>query len=386
MTPVKLPPRAILDRLVGFPTVSRASNLDLVDWIEGYLASHGIVAHRQWHADGTKAALFAHVGPMVPGGVVLSGHIDVVPVDGQAWSSDPWVLREADGRLYGRGTCDMKGFDALAIWALVDAHQRGIARPLQLALSYDEEVGCIGAAPLIAAMAVLPKASTVVVGEPSMMKMVNGHKGGLHFRVHVQGHEVHSSIMHTGVNAIMTAAKLIDWANRMNAERAAAVPSVLATPFVPPYTTTHVGTISGGTAENITAKDCRFGLGFRVVPGEAAADWEAAFRAQVAGLQADIKAIHPDAAIRLERGFDVPALQPEVAGDAEALVRRITGDNGTAVVSYGTEAGHFQAAGYSVVVCGPGNIAQAHQPDEYITLDQFNAGHMFMQRLVDALA
>lgn len=381
-----LDPRAILDRLVGFPTVSRDSNLDLVTWVESYLASHGITVHRHWHDDRTKAAIFAHVGPWLPGGVVLSGHTDVVPVDGQAWTRDPWVVVEQQGRLYGRGTCDMKGFDALAIWALVEAQTRGIKRPLQLALSYDEEIGCTGAPPMIAAMGrTLPKAASVVVGEPSMMRIVHGHKGGAGFQVHVRGHEVHSSIMHTGVNAIMTGARLIDWANRMNAENAAAVPSALAAQFVPPWTTLHVGIIAGGTAENITAKDCRFGFGFRVVPGEDPEAWVARFLEQVAVLDTQVKAVHPLAGIDVLRYFDVPPLRPETAGSAEALVRRLTGDNANSVVSYGTEAGQFQDAGYSVVVCGPGDIAQAHQPDEYLEVAQFDAGHGFMQRLIKDL-
>lgn len=380
-----LTPRVILDRLVAYPTVSRESNLDLIDWVEAYLADHGITAYRHWNADRSKAALFAHVGPKVPGGVVLSGHTDVVPVDGQDWTRDPWVVVEQAGRLYGRGTCDMKGFDALAIWAMVEAQQMGVARPLQLALSYDEEVGCTGAPPMIAAMQVLPKAANVVVGEPSMLRMVNGHKGGPSFQVHVRGHEVHSSLMHTGVNAVMTGARLIDWANRMNAENAAAEPSALAAQFVPPWTTVHVGTITGGTAENITAKDCRFGLGFRVVPGENPDAWVARFLGEVAALEAEIKAIHPDAGITATRTFDVPPLRPETNGSAEALVRRLTGDNDTCVVSYGTEAGQFQDAGYSVVVCGPGDIAQAHQPDEYLETAQFEAGHDFMRRLIKDL-
>lgn len=385
--PAALSPRAILDRLVAFPTVSRDSNLPLIDWVEEYLDGFGIAAHRVWNADRTKASLYAHVGPDEPGGVVLSGHTDVVPVDGQAWTSDPWVVTERDGRLIGRGTCDMKGFDALALAALPLALQGGVKRPLQIALSYDEELGCIGAPPMIAALARhLPKASAVVVGEPSMMKMVNGHKGGHGFRVHVQGFEVHSSLLHTGVSAIMEAARLIDWANRVNAENAARPPTALGALFDPPWTTLHVGTISGGTAQNITAKDCRFDFGFRVVPGESLDDWIARFRAEVARIEAQMQAIRPEAAITVEEVFYVPPLEPERGGAAEELVRRITGDNGTSVVSYGTEAGQFQAEGYSAVVCGPGDIAQAHQPDEYIEVAQFEAGWDFMQKLVKDLA
>ena len=385
--PGPLTPREILDRLVAFPTVSRGSNLDLVDWVEAYLAGFGVTAHRVYNADRNKAALYAQIGPEVAGGVVLSGHTDVVPVDGQAWASDPWQVVERDGRLYGRGTCDMKGFDALALAAVPLALKAGIKRPLQIAFSYDEEVGCTGAPPMIAEMAQrLPKAAAVVVGEPSMLKMVSGHKGSTGFRVHVQGVEVHSSIMHTGVNAIMTGARLIEWANRMNAENRARRPSVLAAMFVPAWTTVHVGTISGGTAHNITAGDCHFGLDFRVVPGEDPAQWEAALRAEAARIEADIKAVRPEAAIHLKPIFDVPPLRPEAAGCAEALVRRLTGDNGTAVVSYGTEAGQFQGLGYSVVVCGPGDIAQAHQPDEFLDIARFEAGWTFMQRLVAELA
>ena len=209
--------RALMDKLVSFPTVSRDSNLPLIDWVQEYLESQGIVSHRKYDESGDKAALFANVGPDQAGGVVLSGHTDVVPVDGQPWDTNPFAVTEKDGRLYGRGTCDMKGFDALALWALVEAHHRGVERPLQLALSYDEEVGCTGAPPMIARMLeVLPKASAVIVGEPSMMQAVTGHKGGRGFHTHVVRLEVHSSLMHTGVNAIMSGAKLIEWANEMN--------------------------------------------------------------------------------------------------------------------------------------------------------------------------
>lgn len=381
-----LTPRQILDRLVAFPTVSRDSNLDLIAWVEDYLAGWGVPSTRVPNADGTKAALYASAGPAVPGGVVLSGHSDVVPVDGQDWSRDPWTVMEQDGRLYGRGVCDMKGFVALALAAVPLALQSGVRRPLQIALSYDEELGCIGALPMVQAMAAgLPRAAAVVVGEPSMMRLITGHKGGHSFRVHVRGHEVHSSIMHTGVSAIMEGARLIGWARDRNAENAARAPGPMAALFDPPFTTVHVGTISGGTAENITARDCRFGLGFRVVPGEDPDAWVTRLRSQVAGIVAEMQAVHPACDITLEPAFYVPPLVPETHGAAEALVRRLTGDNATGVVSYGTEAGHFQACGYSTVVCGPGDIAQAHQPDEWLAVEQFDAGWRFMQALVQEL-
>ncbi len=385
--PEALSARQILDRLIAFPTVSRDSNLALIDWVEDYLAGWGVAAQRVPNAEGTKASLYASAGPAVPGGVILSGHSDVVPVDGQAWTVDPWLVTERDGKLVGRGVCDMKGFVALALAAVPLALQRGVKRPLQIAISYDEEVGCTGAPPMIAAMAAgLPRASAVVVGEPSMMRMVNGHKGGHGFRVHVQGFEVHSSILHTGVSAIMEGARLIDWANRVNAENQAKPVTALAALFDPPFTTAHVGTIQGGTAENITAKDCRFGLGFRCVPGEDPLDWVARLRGEAARIEAAMQAIRPEARILLEEVFYVPPLVPEAEGAAEALVRRLTGDNGTSVVSYGTEAGQFQAEGYSAVVCGPGDIAQAHQPDEWLSVAQFEAGWRFMEALVEDLA
>ena len=382
-----LTPRQILTALVAFPSVSQASNLPLIDWVEAYLSGHGIECHRQWTEDRQKAALMAHAGPRVPGAVVLSGHSDVVPVDGQSWTSDPWTLTERDGRLYGRGTCDMKGFVALSIWALVQAQRRGVARPLQLALSYDEEIGCTGAPPMIAAMQqVLPQGDIALIGEPSGMAIITGHKGGTGFHVHVKGFEVHSSLLPYGVSAVMEAARLIQWLNEQNALIRARAVAPLAAPFDPPFTTLHVGRITGGTADNITAADCRFSLEMRVVPGESLADHAGLVTARAAELDAALKAIRPEAGVTLTQFFDVPPLMPETDGRAEALVRKITGDNAVGVVSYGTEAGQFQAAGYSAVVCGPGFIAQAHQPDEYLAIAEFDRGAVFMERLLAVLA
>jgi acetylornithine deacetylase len=385
--PERLTPLQLMTKLISFPTVSRDTNLPLIDWVEAYLASHGITAHRWPDPDQPhKAALFAHVGPWEEGAVVLSGHTDVVPVDGQPWDSDPWTVTERDGKYYGRGTCDMKGFDALAIWALVEAQYADVKRPLQLALSFDEEVGCTGAPPMIAAMQpVLPKGELVIVGEPSMLQAVTGHKGGQGFDTHVIGFEVHSSLLHTGVSAILEGAKIIDFANQRNAENFANPPTALGAMFEPPVTTWHVGQISGGTAHNITAKDCWFSMDFRAVPGDDPEALKESYLEHVRTIEARMQTVHPDARVEIKERFSVPPLKPEENGAAELMVRRITGDNGGHVVSYGTEAGQFQAAGYSAVVCGPGDIAQAHQPNEFITVAQFDLGHQFMRDLVARL-
>jgi acetylornithine deacetylase len=383
--PVTLDARTILDRLVSFPTVSRDTNLPLVDWVQDYLASHGIESHRVPSPCGEKAHLYAHLGPDAPGGVVLSGHTDVVPVDGQAWTTDPWTVVEKDGKLYGRGTCDMKGFDALAIQAFVAASKRDLKRPLQLALSYDEEVGCMAVVDLVEAMIAseMPRAEAVIVGEPSMMQVVTGHKGGVGFKVDVTGFEVHSSLQPYGVSAIHEGVRLIQWANDRNDELAAATPTEMAAPFDPPFSTLHVGTIKGGTANNITAKTCEFWLGVRAVPGEPF--WSDEMQAAGAAIDAKMKKVRPEAGLTMTKIMEVPPLTPESMGPAEELTRRLTGDNGLHVVSYGTEGGQFQVRGYSAVVCGPGDIAQAHQPDEYLTVAQFEAGEAFMGRLLDDL-
>lgn len=231
----------------------------------------------------------------------------------------------------------------------------------------------------------MPKADIAIVGEPSMMHVVTGHKGGFGHQVHVRGHEVHSPIMHEGVSAVMMAAELVSWANRMNQTCAETPPGPLAANFVPPYTTIHIGTISGGTTHNITARDCYFEIDFRVTPGEDHAVWQQRFSAQLEQLERQMQAIHPEARITDEQDFGVAGLAPEQEGSAEILARRLTGDNATQVVSYVTEGGLFQQRGFSTIICGPGDIAQAHQPNEFISLQQFRKGEVFMERLVASL-
>lgn len=379
--------KEIMDALVSFPSVSRDGTRAIADWVQDHLTAQGIQSHRMDSDDGKNAAIYAHVGPQIDGGVLLSGHLDVVPIDGQNWTSNPWQVTERDGKYFGRGTCDMKGFDALALHALIRARAQGVRRPLQIALSFDEEIGCTGAPPMIdRILQTMPRASVSIIGEPSMMQAVTGHKGGTIFDITFHGHEVHSSIMYQGVNAIMEAAKLIDWANRINARNMAAAPDASAAEFDPPYTNVHIGVISGGTAHNITAGSCHFALGFRTVPNEDPAIWTDRMMNKIAEIEAGMKAIHPAAGITVSPKADVPGLKPEDHGEAEALVRALTGDNATHKVSFGTEAGQFQARGYSSVICGPGDIAQAHQADEFISIDQFRAGENFMTKLLATLA
>lgn len=377
--------RQMLDILVGFPTVSRDSNLPLIDFAEDYLAGHGVTCRRVYDPTGQKANLYALIGPEVEGGVVLSGHTDVVPVDGQAWDTDPFTVVEKDGKLYGRGTCDMKGFDALALALVPDMLKAGLKRPIQIALSYDEEVGCIGAPLMIADMRkTLPAASAVIVGEPSLMKVVTQHKGSVGFITRVHGFEVHSSLMHEGVSAVMTAARLITWLHDRTQENMAKADP--ASPFYPAFTTLHAGTVKGGTAGNITAKDCEFLTDIRVCPPEEPTDWADQYRAYAAQIEAEIQAIRPEAWIEVIDRMMNPPCRKEEAGEAEMLARALTGDNSENVVSYGTEAGQFQDGGYSTCICGPGSITQAHQPNEFITVEQFEAGETFMRRLIERLS
>jgi acetylornithine deacetylase len=386
-----LNPREMLERLVAFPTVSRDSNLDLIGFVRDYLAGHGVESRVVHSPTEPKANLYAQIGPSVPGGVVLSGHTDVVPVDGQNWTSDPFRMVERDGKLYGRGACDMKGFNALGLALAPEMLKAGLKRPVQIALSYDEEVGHRGVPSLIAAMGeTLPPAAAVIVGEPTSMQVVTQHKGGLSMSTKLRGHEVHSSIVDTGVSAVMNAARLINWhAERMEENRIAAralgedAPGAM---FTPPYTTLHNGMIAGGTAHNITAKDCRFSSDIRFLPGESGDDWLARYRATCARVEAGMQAVHPATGISLDIRLNAAGCRKEADGEAERLARLLTGDNGEHAVSYGTEAGHFQnQGGYSVCVCGPGSIDQAHQADEYLSVAQLAAGEAFMRRLIDHL-
>ncbi len=379
-------PTEMLAKLVSFPTEPNASNLPIIRFISDYLAGHGVESRIVHSPDGDKANLFATVGPAADGGVVLSGHTDVVSVAGQDWASDPWTLTERDGKLYGRGSCDMKGFDALALALVPEMLKAGLKRPIHLALSYDEEIGCIGAPFMIAEMVRQGlKPSAVIVGEPSMMQVVTGHKGGTRMQTTVRGYAVHSSRMDLGVSAVMVAARLITWHEDQMAARAARIDP--GTPFVPPYATFHSGIVNGGTGANITAERCTFSSEFRVIPPEdPMQDYERYIAYIRDVIEPPMKARSPKAGVDVELICSIPPLKPEIDGEAERLARRLTGDNGSHVVAYGTEGGQFQQAGWSTIVCGPGDIAQAHQPDEFIAVSQMAAGEGFIRKLMAELS
>jgi acetylornithine deacetylase len=375
-------PREMLARLVGFDTTSALSNLALIEFVEDYLDAWGVPHRRIPSEDGRKSSLLATVGENRPGGVVLSGHSDVVPVAGQPWSSDPFALLERDGRLYGRGTCDMKAFLAIGLALLPDMLARPLRVPLHFAISYDEEVGCTGVGPMIRLMAKeLPPPCAVIVGEPSEMRIVNAHKGITSHWVHIRGHEAHSSQPHRGANANLAAARLVNRLWEMAAAREARPwPD---SGFEPPYSTFNVGVLEGGTANNIIPRDCRFVFEYRIHPGESGPEILREFTEFCFGtVEPWLKRHAPDAHIRIEDRANVPPLQAEPDGAAEALLRHLTGSNAVGVVSYATEGGHFQLGGFSTVVCGPGSIDQAHQPDEFISLDQFELGTQFQRKLI----
>ena len=377
---------AILADLVAFDTTSRGSNLALVEYVEARLGALGVASARVPNADGTKANLYATLGPMVAGGVVLSGHTDVVPVDGQPWTSDPWTLTRRGDRLHGRGTCDMKGFLALALAVAPDAVSAKLKRPIHLAFSYDEEVGCLGAPSMIAELArVLPPPAAVVVGEPTNMGVVGGHKGIASWDVVVTGHEAHSSLPHLGASANMVAVDLMHDLARL-AERLAEEGDP-ASPFDPPHPTLTIGMVHGGTAVNILARECRFVFDLRCPPGYDPEALIAPFSRRCAEEDARLRARFPAAGVAVSRRSLTPSFAPEPGGAAEMVARGLAGDNGPLrAVAYAAEAGQLQQAGFATVLCGPGSIEQAHQPDEWLEWEQLERGASFMDRLVEALA
>ncbi len=374
-----------ISRLVAFDTTSSKSNFALIDDVEAYLSGLGVETFRVGNDEGTKTNLYAVVGPKVAGGVVLSGHTDVVPIEGQDWSSDPWTVTEKDGKLFGRGVADMKSFSAIGLSLVPEMLKAGLKRPLIFALSYDEEIGCLGAPRMIAEIVEkVPAPSAVIVGEPTNMKVIDGHKGIASFKVKVTGYTTHSSQTDRGVSAVEAAAKLITKISSMREARAARADG--ESPFDPPYSTMTVNVMHGGTQLNIMAGEAEFHWDMRVVPGDCRDDIIEEFTDYALGVEAEMRAKAPGCRVEITQMTNAPSLAPSPDNPAADLAKAITGHNSTDVVAYAAEAGQFQEAGLSVVICGPGSIDQAHQPDEFISLDQVREGTVFMRRLIERLS
>jgi len=374
----------MIERLIAFDTTSRESNLQLIDFIQEYLNEQGVDSMLVHNEEGTKANLYATIGDPELSGVMLSGHTDVVPVDGQEWDTDPFKVAHKDGKLYGRGTSDMKSFIAITLAMLPRFIERGLEIPLHLAFSYDEEIGCIGVRRLIEALNDMPiKPSMCIVGEPTSMQVVTGHKGKRSYRVHVRGYEAHSSLAPHGVNAIEYAARLIAHLRTL-ADRIAG-----EGPYDDLYdvthTTVHTGTVQGGTQLNIVPKDCRMDSEFRYVGGQDANALEEEIRAFARDvLEPEMQAVHADTGITIDCYNDMPGLDMDVDAEVVTFVKALAGRNDHAKVAFGTEAGLFnERAGIPSVICGPGSIDQAHKPNEFIELDQISLCEKFMERLMD---
>ncbi len=374
---------SILERLVAFDTVSSKSNLELIDWVQKYLTDCGLASAILPSASGDKASLLARIGPDNEPAIALSAHTDVVPVAGQNWSSDPFTLIERDGKLYGRGSCDMKGFVALMLAAVPALMEKPLKRPVQLVLTYDEETTMDGVADSLRHIGQeWQRPAAVIVGEPTSMQVVDAHLsiGGVRMVIH--GRAAHSSLPHLGASAIDAAHQVIGELMRIRDEFIAAGDPTGR--FTPPHSTLNVGRIQGGQAHNIVAPSCMLEFSMRGVPGS---DIEGAIERVIAFGEGPVlsrmRATAPEAHIDVERWLLAPSLGPRPGSEAELIAMRLAGTNSTTTVSYATEAGHYQRADIPTVVCGPGSIDQAHAPDEFIELSQLAAGEAFIQRLIE---
>jgi len=371
----------ILSKLVGFDTVSRNSNLDLVDWVVAYLADLGVECQTFKSPCGTKANMLATIGRNVPGGVILSGHTDVVPVDDQVWATDPFELTQKGSRLYGRGSCDMKGFDAICLAKVPEMLKAKLKKPIHLAFSYDEEVGLYGAIELSPRLRdLLPDVKGILVGEPTEMKVVEQHKGIMAVTATFDGIEAHSSMPYLGVSATVAANRFMNLLIEMDEGFAAGKNE--GSLFLPPHSTINIGVVSGGTVTNIIPNKCVVDVCIRVMPEEEVGAIEAKITNGIDSIRTWMQQQNSDCKATLKIDSDTYGLRKEAEGEAATLCRRYSGDNSENVVSYGTDGGVFQAAGFSVAICGPGSIDQAHKPDEFIEISQIEACEKFIDLLI----
>jgi acetylornithine deacetylase len=377
--------RDLLQRLVGFATVSRNSNLELIAFIRQYLADLGVESELFYNPERTKANLFATIGPRDRGGVVLSGHTDVVPIDGQAWTEEPFRLTEKEGRLYGRGTADMKGFIASVLAAVPVFLERKLKLPVHLAFSYDEEVGCLGVRPMLAELEKRQhKPRLCLIGEPTGLKPVLGHKGKLAMRCQVKGAACHSAYAPYGVNAIEYAARLIGRLGEIGARMAQ--PDRHDPRFDPPFSTVQTGVIKGGRALNIVPAECEFDFEIRALPGVDAHTVADELQSYAeTELLPGMHSVQPDTGIHLQPLSAYPALATSPDSEAARLLALISGSSEFATVAFGTEGGLFNQSGIPTVVCGPGSMDQGHKPDEFITLEQLADCDAMLGRLAEYL-
>ncbi|WP_168794326.1 acetylornithine deacetylase [Paraburkholderia aromaticivorans] len=375
--------RALLERLIGFATVSRDSNLDMIEFIRRYLDQLGVESELFYNAERTKANLFATIGPREGGGIVLSGHTDVVPVDGQAWTVDPFRLTERDGRLYGRGTADMKGFIASVLAAVPGLLEHELKLPVHLAFSYDEEVGCLGVRPMLAELAQRAhKPALCLIGEPTGLKPVLGHKGKLAMRCQVKGAPCHSAYAPYGVNAIQYAARMIGRLEEIGEQLAQ--PEHHDERFDPPFSTVQTGVINGGRALNIVPAECEFDFEVRALPGFDANQVADQLQTYAeAELLPKMRAVKSDTDIRLQPLSAYPGLATSPDSDAARLLALLSGSIEFGTVAFGTEGGLFDQAGIPTVVCGPGSMDQGHKPDEFVTVEQLRDCDAMLARLAD---
>ena len=376
---------SLIRTLVGFPTVSRDSNLDLIDFVRGLLRELDADVRLTFDDDRRKANLFATLGPRTSGGLALSGHTNVVPVDGQPWDTDPFSLTEIDGRLYGRGTSDMKSFLAIAL-AQLPRYAARLERPLHLALSYDEEVGCIGVGRLIADLARAGvKPDGCIVGEPTLMSPVIAHKGKRSYRCNVRGAAAHSAYAPQAVNAVEAAAEAVAYLKRMARRLRDRGPYDGG--FDIAHTTAHTGIIRGGTALNIVPHECSFDFEFRHLPGDDPEALLAELQRYVdRELLPEMRAIDARSGFEFTQLSEIPPLDTRPETAIVGFVQELTGMGELGKVSYGTEASQFQRAGIPTVVCGPGSIAQAHKPNEYVTLEQVRKCEKFLQKVMESVS
>lgn len=383
--------RAWLEQLVSFNTVSSNSNLALIDYVDTVLAElaatpgQPLTTERIPNDDGSKTNLLVRIGPDVEGGVVLSGHTDVVPVEGQQWSSDPFTVTEREGRLYGRGTADMKGFIACCLAQVPTWRQLPLQRPILLALSYDEEIGCVGAPRMIERLAARSdRPAIAIIGEPTMLQAINRQKGITDLMTRVTGLEAHSSQIPDGVSAIHVAGKLISKIDAIMEELSGG--DALNPAYNVPYSTLHVGTIKGGTAVNIMAGQCAFEWEIRDLPEYGFDTVFERFQSYASELEADLRTRAPSVSITTTQVVEtVPGLNSLDDAPALRFILPMLENGTTGAVAFATEAGQFQRAGFSAVICGPGNIAVAHKPDEYLELEQLDKADALMQQIGEAM-